>query len=209
MKLKGAMTVEAAPNVRIIPASKQTIGSTNIAKKLNVAAYCRVSTDQEEQQNSYQVQIEYYTSYINANPEWNFAGIFADEGISGTQTKNRNEFNRMIRLCKKKKIDLVLCKSTSRFARNTVDCLDHIRMLKSLGIGVIFEKENINTLTAQSEFILALYSSFAQAESESMKIVFELRHIASTALQDAFPILYVFPLLSAYAFLKKHNRIRH
>lgn len=100
--------MEAAPNVRIIPASKQTIGSTNIAKKLNVAAYCRVSTDQEEQQNSYQVQIEYYTSYINANPEWNFAGIFADEGISGTQTKNRNEFNRMIRLCKKKKIDLTI-----------------------------------------------------------------------------------------------------
>ena len=160
--------METAYNVRMIPANKQTFGSMNMTKRLNVAAYCRVSTDQEEQQNSYQVQIEYYTSYINANPEWNFAGIFADEGISGTQTKNRTEFNRMIRLCKKKKIDLVLCKSTSRFARNTVDCLDHIRMLKSLGIGVIFEKENINTLTAQSEFILALYSSFAQAESESI-----------------------------------------
>lgn len=160
--------METAYNVRMIPANKQTFGSMNMTKRLNVAAYCRVSTDQEEQQNSYKVQIEYYTSYINANPEWNFAGIFADEGISGTQTKNRTEFNRMIRMCKKKKIDLVLCKSTSRFARNTVDCLDHIRMLKSLGIGVIFEKENINTLTAQSEFILALYSSFAQAESESI-----------------------------------------
>ena len=137
-------------------------------KKVNVAAYCRVSTEAEEQQNSYQVQIEYYTNYINSNPEWTLAGIFADEGISGTQTKNRTEFNRMIRMCKKKKIDLVLCKSTSRFARNTVDCLDHIRLLKSLGIGVIFEKENINTLTAQSEFILSLYSSFAQAESESI-----------------------------------------
>ena len=137
-------------------------------KKVNVAAYCRVSTEAEEQQNSYQVQIEYYTNYINSNPEWTLAGIFADEGISGTQTKNRTEFNRMIRMCKKKKIDLVLCKSTSRFSRNTVDCLDHIRLLKSLGIGVIFEKENINTLTAQSEFILSLYSSFAQAESESI-----------------------------------------
>ena len=160
--------MEAAPNVRIIPAKQPIMGMSVQQKKVNVAAYCRVSTEQEEQQNSYQVQIEYYTNYINSNPEWTLAGIFADEGISGTQTKNRTEFNRMIRMCKKKKIDLVLCKSTSRFARNTVDCLDHIRLLKSLGIGVIFEKENINTLTAQSEFILSLYSSFAQAESESI-----------------------------------------
>ena len=157
-----------APNVRIIPAKPQFVDSKNQHRRLNVAAYCRVSTEQEEQQNSYQVQIEYYTSYISSNPEWTLAGIFADEGISGTQTKNRTEFNRMIRMCKKKKIDLILCKSTSRFARNTVDCLEYIRLLKSLGIGVIFEKENINTLTAQSEFILSLYSSFAQAESESI-----------------------------------------
>lgn len=160
--------MEAAANVRIIPAKQKIMGVPVQQKKVNVAAYCRVSTEAEEQQNSYQVQIEYYTNYINSNPEWTLAGIFADEGISGTQTKNRTEFNRMIRMCKKKKIDLVLCKSTSRFARNTVDCLDHIRLLKSLGIGVIFEKENINTLTAQSEFILSLYSSFAQAESESI-----------------------------------------
>lgn len=160
--------MKAAANVRIIPAKQQVVDGRPQFKRLNVAAYCRVSTEQEEQQNSYQVQIEYYTNYINSNPEWTLAGIFADEGISGTQTKNRTEFNRMIRMCKKKKIDLVLCKSTSRFARNTVDCLDHIRLLKSLGIGVIFEKENINTLTTQSEFILSLYSSFAQAESESI-----------------------------------------
>jgi len=160
--------MEVAANVRIIPAKPKKTENVSGHKRLNVAAYCRVSTDQEEQQNSYHVQIEYYTNYINSNPEWTMAGIFADEGISGTQTKNRTEFKRMIRMCKKKKIDLVLCKSTSRFARNTVDCLDYIRLLKSLGIGVIFEKENINTLTAQSEFILALYSSFAQAESESI-----------------------------------------
>lgn len=160
--------MKAAPNVRLIPAKSNSIDNTCGHKRLNVAAYCRVSTEQEEQQNSYQVQIEYYTNYISSNPEWKLAGIFADEGISGTQTKNRTEFNRMIRMCKKRKIDLVLCKSTSRFARNTVDCLDYIRQLKGLGIGVIFEKENINTLTAQSEFILALYSSFAQAESESI-----------------------------------------
>ena len=160
--------MEAAPNVRIIPAKQQIMGMAAQQKLLNVAAYCRVSTDSDEQLNSYENQIEYYTNYISSNPEWTLAGIFADEGISGTQTKNRTEFNRMIRMCKKKKIDLVLCKSTSRFARNTVDCLDNIRLLKGLGIGVIFEKENINTLTAQSEFMLALYSSFAQAESESM-----------------------------------------
>ena len=160
--------METVANVRIIPAKQQVVDGKPQFKRLNVAAYCRVSTEQEEQQNSYENQIEYYTNYISSNPEWALAGIFADEGISGTQTKNRTEFNRMIRMCKKKKIDLVLCKSTSRFSRNTVDCLDYIRLLKSLGIGVIFEKENINTLTAQSEFILSLYSSFAQAESESI-----------------------------------------
>ena len=108
------------------------------------------------------------TDYINKKKEWKLAGIFADEGISGTQTKKRTEFNRMMRLCKQKKIDLVLCKSISRFARNTVDCLESVRQLKELGIGVIFEKENINTLTITSEFMITLYGSFAQAESESI-----------------------------------------
>lgn len=136
--------------------------------QLRVAAYCRVSTEQEEQQNSYQVQISYYTDLINKKKEWTLAGIFADEGISGTQTKKRTEFNRMIRMCKNKKIDLVITKSISRFARNTVDCLEYVRQLKDLGIGVIFEKENINTLTMTSEFMIALYGSFAQAESESI-----------------------------------------
>ena len=135
---------------------------------LRVAAYCRVSTEQEEQQSSYQVQIAYYTDLINRKKEWSLVGIFADEGISGTQTKNRTEFKRMIRMCKNKKIDLVITKSISRFARNTVDCLEYVRQLKDLGIGVIFEKENINTLTMTSEFMIALYGSFAQAESESI-----------------------------------------
>ena len=99
MKLKGAMTMETAANVRIIPAKQQVVDGKPQFKRLNVAAYCRVSTEQEEQQNSYENQIEYYTNYISSNPEWTLAGIFADEGISGTQTKNR-----MIRMCKKKKI---------------------------------------------------------------------------------------------------------
>lgn len=157
-----------ASNVRIIPAKKQTEISRSKYQQLSVAAYCRVSTEQEEQQNSYQVQIAYYTDLINRKKEWSLVGIFADEGISGTQTKKRTEFNRMIRMCKNKKIDLVITKSISRFARNTVDCLEYVRQLKILGIGVIFEKENINTLTMTSEFMIALYGSFAQAESESI-----------------------------------------
>ena len=160
--------IATALNVTVIPALSPVELKEKKFKQIRVAAYCRVSTDQEEQQNSYQVQIDYYTDLINSNPEWTMAGIFADEGISGTQTKHRKEFNKMIRKCRQKKIDLVLCKSISRFARNTVDCLEHIRELKMLGIGVIFEKENINTLTMNSEFIISLYGSFAQAESEGI-----------------------------------------
>ena len=157
-----------APNVTIIPAKVQTAENRDNYHQLRVAAYCRVSTEQEEQQNSYQVQIAYYTDLINRKKEWSLVGIFADEGISGTQTKKRTEFNRMIRMCKNKQIDLVIIKSISRFARNTVDCLEYVRQLKDLGIGVIFEKESINTLTMTSEFMIALYGSFAQAESESI-----------------------------------------
>ena len=155
--------------VTMIPATKKVnTESSDKYHQLRVAAYCRVSTEQEEQQNSYQTQINYYTDLINKNPEWSLVGIFADEGISGTQTKKRTEFNKMIRLCKKQKIDLILCKSISRFARNTVDILDYVRQLKELGIGVLFEEQNINTLNMTSEFMIALYGSFAQAESESI-----------------------------------------
>ena len=160
--------IETASNVKVIPAMTKEELSQRKYKQTRVAAYCRVSTDHEEQANSYKVQIDYYTNVINSNPEWSMAGIYADEGISGTQTKNRKEFNKMIRKCRQKKIDLVLCKSISRFARNTVDCLEYIRELRLLGIGVIFEKENINTLAMNSEFIISLYGSFAQAESESI-----------------------------------------
>lgn len=157
-----------ASNVRVIEPTIKSENGKKQHQRLRVAAYCRVSTELEEQQNSYQVQITYYTEMIQKNSEWIMAGVFADEGISGTSMKKRTEFNRMIRKCKRKEIDLILCKSTSRFARNTVDCLETIRMLKELGIGVIFEKENINTLTMNSEFMLTLYGSFAQAESESI-----------------------------------------
>ena len=153
--------------VVVIPA-KSCEENKQAAKCLRVAAYCRVSTDDEEQKTSYEAQIGYYTEKINSNPEWQMAGIFADEGISGTQAQKRPEFLKMIRLCRQRKIDIILTKSLSRFARNTVDSLGYIRELRALGIAVISEKENINTLTAESEMLITIMSCFAQAESESI-----------------------------------------
>lgn len=155
------------PRVTIIP-PKIASEAEKLLRKLNVAAYARVSTDEEEQESSYEAQISYYTEKITANPEWKMAGIFADEGITGTQAKKRPEFLKMIELCRKKKIDLILTKSVSRFARNTVDCLNYVRELKAIGIGIIFEKENINTLLVENEMLLTIMSCFAQAESESI-----------------------------------------
>lgn len=156
------------PNITVIPAKRKKVLSSETCEMIRVAAYCRVSTEKENQQNSYATQISYYTDYITRNPEWQLAGIYADEGIRGTRTKNRTQFNKMIRAARRKKIDLILCKSISRFARNTVDCLDYVRELKALGVTVIFEKENINTSSMNSEFAISLYASFAQAESESL-----------------------------------------
>ena len=155
--------------VRVIPATKTqgAIHSTHDGKK-RVAAYCRVSTDSEEQLNSYEAQKSYYTQKIEESPDWEMAGIYADEGITGTSLKKRTEFKKMITACKRGHIDLIITKSLSRFARNTVDCLETVRLLKANGIGVYFEKENINTLTESSEFLITLFSGFAQAESESL-----------------------------------------
>lgn len=153
-----------------IPASRSNVASnkTRLHGRQRVAAYCRVSTDSEEQINSYTAQKAYYTQKIEESPDWELAGIFADEGITGTSMKKRKEFNRMITACKRGGIDLILTKSLSRFARNTVDCLETVRMLKARGIGVIFEKENINTLEADSEILITMLGAFAQAESESI-----------------------------------------
>ena len=153
--------------VTVIPANPQMMQET-VKRQLRVAAYCRVSTEEEEQQSSYEAQCSYYTDKIMTNPEWTMAGIFADEGITGTSTKKRDDFNRMIRRCRQKKIDLILTKSISRFARNTLDCLRYVRALKELGIGVYFEKENINTMDMDTELILTFMGAFAQSESESI-----------------------------------------
>ena len=156
------------PHVIIIPPKPELQQTAAVTKQLRVAAYCRVSTKEEEQASSYEAQCEYYTDKIMSNKEWTMAGIFADEGITGTSTKKRTEFLRMIRQCKQKKIDLILTKSIQRFARNTLDCINYTRILRQLGIGVLFEKENINSLPADSEFMITMYGAMAQSESESI-----------------------------------------
>lgn len=152
-----------------------------LKRLIKVAAYCRVSTEQDEQANSYDAQIEHYTAEIAKHSDWLNAGIYADKGITGTMAKKRPEFLKMIRKCRQKKIDLILVKSISRFSRNTVDCLEYIRELKALGIGVIFEKENINTLTETSEAMITIMGYFAQAESESISknVTWGVRHAFS------------------------------
>lgn len=135
---------------------------------MRVAAYCRVSTDSDEQMNSYQSQVEHYKNLINQNPEWVFVDIYADAGISGTQSDNRDDFQRMINDATSGLIDIVIAKGISRFARNTVDTLEYVRLLKNYNIAVIFEKENINTLTMNGEMLLTILSSLAQQESESL-----------------------------------------
>ncbi len=137
-------------------------------KKLKVAAYCRVSTLLEQQEGSYEAQVEYYTEKINSNPNWKCAGIFADDGKSATQTKKRDDFNAMIEACMAGKVDLVLTKSVSRFARNTVDALQYIRKLKEKNIPVIFEKEGVNTMESGGELLITILSSQAQEESRNI-----------------------------------------
>lgn len=138
------------------------------AKLLRVAAYARVSTDHEDQQNSLQAQKEYFKKLITSNVEWEFQGLYFDEGISGLTTKQRDGFNDMIESALNGEIGHIITKSISRFARNTLDTIETIRMLKEKGISVYFQKEKINTLESDSEFILTLMSSFAHEESRSI-----------------------------------------
>ena len=166
----------------VIPARKR-VGSTAAKekiKKLRVAAYCRVSTETEEQNSSFEVQVAHYTEFIKKNNEWEFAGIFADDGISGTNTKKRDEFNRMITECMYGNIDMVITKSISRFARNTLDCLQYIRQLQDNNISVYFEKENINTMDAKGEVLLTIMASLAQQESQSFHKTLSLGYSTDT-----------------------------
>ncbi|MBR3017276.1 MAG: recombinase family protein [Clostridia bacterium] len=142
--------------------------NTAVTRKKRVAAYARVSTEQDAQQNSYEAQISFYTDYIKSKPDWEFVKVYADEGISGTSYKKRDGFNRMVKDAEDGKIDLILTKSISRFARNTVDSLTITRKLKSVGVEVYFEKENISSMDAQAELIFTIMSSVAQEESRSI-----------------------------------------
>lgn len=151
-----------------IDANPMLARKRNNTKRLRVTAYCRVSTDAEEQLNSYEAQIAYYTEAIAKNPSWTFAGIYADEGITGTQTAKRKNFLRLMDDCEKGKVDMILTKSISRFARNTVDSLSWVRKLRAMNIGVYFEEQAIDSLKAENEMLIGLFSVIAQSESENI-----------------------------------------
>lgn len=156
--------------ITTIPAtiSKYTAAPINSRKKRRVAGYARVSTDHEDQVTSYEAQVDYYTNYIKSRDDWEFVNIYTDEGISATSTKKREGFKRMIADAKAGKIDLIITKSVSRFARNTVDSLTTVRDLKDMGIEIYFEKENIWTLDSKGELLISIMSSLAQEESRSI-----------------------------------------
>lgn len=136
--------------------------------KLRVAAYCRVSTDSDEQLESLKAQTTHYEKHIKANPEWEYLGVYYDEGISGTKKENREGLQKLISDCENKKIDLIVTKSISRFARNTTDCLEMVRRLVEIGVFIYFEKENINTQSMESELMLSILSSLAESELTSI-----------------------------------------
>lgn len=162
------MEAQAKKIVTKIDANPLLIKHNNENALLRVAAYCRVSTDSEDQIESYKAQVAHYSEAIAKNPRWRFVDIYADEGITGTLAKKRPNFMRMIRDCDKGKIDLILTKSVARFARNTVDSLNYVRRLKAKGIGVYFEEQNLDSLKADSEMLIGFHSVMAQAESENI-----------------------------------------
>lgn len=158
--------MQAQRIVRQVPNMNELFNTED--KRLRVAAYARVSTDQEQQEESFEHQVDYYTRYINNHPDWQFVGIYADPGLSGTRADKRPEFQRMIADCKAGKIDKIICKSTSRFARNTVDTLTTVRELKELGIGVYFESHNMDTMSSGGEILLTVLASIAEQESRTI-----------------------------------------
>lgn len=162
------MQTQARKVVTKIEANPLLCKHKNENALLRVAAYCRVSTDSDDQLESYKAQVAYYTDAIAKNPRWRFVEIYADEGITGTLASKRNAFMRMIRDCDKGKIDLILTKSVARFARNTVDSLRYVRKLKAQGVGVYFEEQCLDSLKADSEMFIGLHSVLAQAESENI-----------------------------------------
>ena len=180
--------------VQIIPAKRDMEAETE-KKKLRVCAYCRVSTDEDTQASSYELQVQNYTRMIRENPEWEFAGIFADEGISGTSVLHREHFLEMIEKCKAGEIDLIITKQVSRFARNVLDSLNYIFMLRKLDppVGVYFETEKLNTLDKSSDMVITVLSLVAQSESEqksnSLKWSFKRRRAQGLGIYPSWALL--------------------
>lgn len=158
-----------SPRITVFPATLNRFTAMPITekRKRRVAAYARVSTNSDEQKTSYEAQVSYYTDYISAKPDWDFVQVYADKGTTGTSTKHRERFNDMIADALAGKIDLIITKSVSHFARNTVDSLTTIRLLKEHGVEVYFEEQNIYTLDSKGELLLTIMSSLAQEESRS------------------------------------------
>lgn len=184
------MTDNLARKAIVIPASQAPE-----ELKLRVAAYCRVSSDSEDQRNSFAAQNAYYTEYITGKENWMLVDIYADEGITGTSAQKRPDFQRMLADCRKGRIDKVLVKSISRFARNTKDCLEITRELKALGISVVFEEQNIDTSAVSGEMLTAIFAACAQAESESisknMRWSYQKRMQSGTFIPPYLPYGYI------------------
>lgn len=181
--------------VQIIPAKKELEAANGETRKQRVCAYCRVSTDEDNQASSYELQVQNYTKMIQENPEWEFAGIFADEGISGTSVLHREHFLEMIEKCKAGEIDLIITKQVSRFARNVLDSLNYIFMLRKLDppVGVYFETEHLNTLDKASDMVITVLSLVAQSESEqksnSLKWSFKRRRAQGLGIYPSWSLL--------------------
>ncbi len=188
---------EQKREIIVIPAVEGQGTLKNRNRQLRVASYSRVSTDFEEQLTSFHAQKSYYTDLILRTPHWTLAGTYADEGISGASAEKRPDFMRMYRHCKKGKIDLIITKSISRFARNTLDSIGYVRKLKAMGVGVLFEKENINTLEENSEVVLTILASLAQEELNSMSM--NIKMGKRMAMQEG---KVHFPYAKVYAYRK-------
>lgn len=192
--IRSAYTNGPQREVQIIPAKKD-LPSQEEKKKLRVCAYCRVSTDEDTQASSYELQVQNYTKMIQENEEWEFAGIFADEGISGTSVLHREHFLEMIEKCKAGEIDLIITKQVSRFARNVLDSLSYVFMLRSLNppVGVYFETEKLNTLDKNSDMVFTVLSLVAQSESQqksdSLKWSFRRRRAQGLGIYPNWALL--------------------
>ena len=185
-KTSGSLALKAAPRLVTIPAAEQPE-----ARKIRVAAYCRVSSDSLDQLNSFAAQNAYYTALIGANPDWELVDIYADRGITGTSADKRDDFQRLLSDCRRGLIDKVLVKSVTRFARNTKDFLKATRELKAIGVGVCFEEQNIDSSMVSGEMLASIFASLAQKESESisqnMRMSYKRRMECGTYLPNSLP----------------------